>query len=328
MITVRSIRPTFLGEAYQEPGGGPGLAILTVEELLDIDIHFYAQVDFSAFESFINEIGGIEVEVPEVIEVDPIGPGNTFVLQPGVHQLDGPVALAYARSRYTIGNDFDRARRQQQVIMAVRDRILSLDILKTLIQKSPILYRQLASGVHTNMTLQQVISLSWTASQIEVESIRREVVDLERVVEDYSWDGQQILRPIPEEILLLKDEIFTVTGPALPAAPTVVVNPEEMRVAENASVAVFNGTYTAGLAARTREFLIAQDVNVTETGNAQEYYDYTTIIDYSGKIYTQAYLVELLNIQPSQVFSRYDPNSEVDISILVGEDWNSNNSMP
>jgi hypothetical protein len=108
----------------------------------------------------------------------------------------------------------------------------------------------------------------------------------------------------------------------------VVVNPEEMRVAENASVAVFNGTYTAGLAARTREFLIAQDVNVTETGNAQEYYDYTTIIDYSGKIYTQAYLVELLNIQPSQVFSRYDPNSEVDISILVGEDWNSNNSMP
>jgi polyisoprenyl-teichoic acid--peptidoglycan teichoic acid transferase len=318
----------FLGEAYQEPGGGPGLAILTVEELLDIDIHFYAQVDFSAFESFINEIGGIEVEVPEVIEVDPIGPGNTVVLQPGVHQLDGPVALAYARSRYTIGNDFDRARRQQQVLMAVRDRILSLDILKTLIQKSPILYRQLASGVHTNMTLQQVISLSWTASQIEVENIRREVVDLERVVEDYSWDGQQILRPIPEEILLLKDEIFTVTGPALPAAPTVVVNPEEMRAAENASVAVYNGTYTAGLAARTREFLIAQDVNVTETGNAQEYYDYTTIIDYSGKIYTQAYLVELLNIQPSQVFSRYDPNSEVDISILVGEDWNSNNSMP
>jgi polyisoprenyl-teichoic acid--peptidoglycan teichoic acid transferase len=236
----------FLGEAYQEPGGGPGLAILTVEELLDIDIHFYAQVDFSAFERFIDEIGGIEVNVPEVIEVDPIGPGNTVVLQPGQQILDGPVALAYARSRNTIGNDFDRAARQQQVIMAVRDRILSLDILKTLIQKSPILYRELASGVNTNMTLQQVISLSWTASQIPEENIRREVVDLERVVEDYSWDGQQILRPLPEQILLLKDEIFTDTGPAIPAAPTVVVNPEEMRASENASVAVLNGTYTAG----------------------------------------------------------------------------------
>jgi polyisoprenyl-teichoic acid--peptidoglycan teichoic acid transferase len=318
----------FLGEAYQEPGGGPGLAILTVEELLDIDIHFYAQVDFSAFERFIDEIGGIEVDVPEVMEVDPIGPGNTVVLQPGQQLLDGPVALAYARSRNTIGNDFDRAARQQQVIMAVRDRILSLDILKTLIQKSPILYRELASGVNTNMTLQQVISLSWTASQISEENIRREVVDLERVVEDYSWDGQQILRPLPEELLLLKDEIFTDTGPALPAAPTVVVNPEEMRASENASVGVLNGTYTAGLAARTREYLLSQDVNVTETGNAQEYYEYSTIIDYSGKIYTQAYLVELLNIQPSQVFSRYDPNSEVDIAILLGNDWATNNPMP
>jgi polyisoprenyl-teichoic acid--peptidoglycan teichoic acid transferase len=318
----------FLGEAYQEPGGGPGLAILTVEELLDIDIHFYAQVDFTAFERFIDEIGGIEVDVPEEIEVDPIGPGNTVVLQAGRQMLEGPVALAYARSRNTIGNDFDRAARQQQVIMAIRDRILSLDMLKTLIQKSPILYRELASGVNTNLTLQQVISLSWTASQIPVENIRREVINLERVVEDYSWDGQQILRPLPEEILLLKDEIFTDTGPAVPAAPTVVVNPEEMRASENASVSVLNGTYTAGLAARTREYLLSRDVNITEAGNAQEYYEYTTIINYSGKVYTQEYLVELLTIQPSQIFSRYDPNSEVDIAILLGNDWATSNPMP
>ncbi|MFO7624520.1 MAG: LCP family protein [Anaerolineales bacterium] len=313
---------------YQEPGGGPGLSIQTVEELLDIQIHFYAQVDFSAFERFINEIGGIEVDVPEEIEVDPIGPGNTVVLQPGLHTLDGPVALAYARSRNSFGSDFDRAYRQQQVIMAVRDRILGLDILKTLIQKSPILYRQLASGVNTNMTLQQVISLSWTAFQIPVEHIRREILDLERVVQDYSWDGQQILRPIPEEILALRDEIFTSTGLPAPAASSAAANPDEMRQAENASVSVLNGTYTAGLASRTREYLISQDVNVAVTGNALEIYDYTTLINYSGKIYTQEYLVELLNIQPSQVFNQYDPNSEVDITILLGNDWLEANPMP
>jgi polyisoprenyl-teichoic acid--peptidoglycan teichoic acid transferase len=318
----------FLGEAYQEPGGGPGLAIQTVEELLDIQIHFYAQVDFTAFERFIDEIGGIEVEVPEEIEIDPIGPGNTVVLQPGLHTLDGPVALAYARSRNSFGSDFDRAYRQQQVIMAVRDRILGLDILKTLIQKSPILYRQLASGVNTNMTLQQVISLSWTASQIPVEHIRREILDLERVVQDYSWDGQQILRPIPEEILALRDEIFTSTGLPAPAASSAAANPDEMRQAENASVSILNGTYTAGLASRTREYLISQDVNVAVTGNALEIYDYTTLINYSGKIYTQEYLVELLNIQPSQVFNQYDPNSEVDITILLGNDWLEANPMP
>jgi polyisoprenyl-teichoic acid--peptidoglycan teichoic acid transferase len=318
----------FLGEAYQVPGGGPGLAIQTVEELLDIQIHFYAQVDFSAFERFIDEIGGIEVNVPEEIEVDPIGPANTLVLQPGLHTLDGPVALAYARSRNSFGSDFDRAHRQQQVIMAVRDQILSLDILKTLIQKSPILYRQLASGVNTNMTLQQVISLSWTASQIQEENIRREVIDLERVVQDYSWDGQQILRPIPEEVLALRDDIFISTGLPAPAELNAQANPAEMRQAENASVSLLNGTYTAGLASRTREYLISQDVNVTDTGNALEPYDYTTLINYSGKIYTQEYLVELLNIQPSQVFNQYDPNSEVDITILLGNDWLESNPMP
>ena len=318
----------FLGEAYQEPGGGPGLAIRTVEELLDIPIHFYAQVDFSAFERFIDEIGGIQVDVPEEIEVDPIGPGNTVVLQPGVQTLNGPVALAYARSRNTFGSDFDRAHRQQQVIMAVRDQILSLDILKTLIQKSPVLYRQLASGINTNLTLQQVISLSWTASQIPEENIRREVIDLERVVEDFSWDGQQILRPLPEEILELRDEIFSATGPPAPATPIADADPVEMRRIENASVSVLNGTYTAGLAARTREYLIKEDINVAVTGNAMEIYDYTTLINYSGKVYTQEYLVELLYIQPSQIFNQYDPNSEVDISILLGNDWAASNPMP
>ena len=318
----------FLGEAYQEPGGGPGLAIRTVEELLDIQIHFYAQVDFSAFERFIDEIGGIQVDVPEEIEVDPIGPGNTVILQPGVQTLNGPVALAYARSRSTFGSDFDRAHRQQQVIMAVRDQILSLDILKTLIQKSPVLYRQLASGINTNLTLQQVISLSWTASQIPEENIRREVIDLERVVEDYSWDGQQILRPLPEEILELRDEIFSATGPPAPATPIADADPVEMRRIENASVSVLNGTYTAGLASRTREYLIAEDINVAVTGNAMEIYDYTTLINYSGKVYTQEYLVELLNIQPSQIFNQYDPNSEVDITILLGNDWAVSNPMP
>jgi len=115
----------FLGEGYGEPGGGPGLAIKTVEKFLGIPIHFYAQIDFSAFEQFIDELGGVEVDVPEEISVDPIGPHNTVVLEPGLQTLDGPTALAYARNRDTVGNDFDRAQRQQQVIMAIRDRILS-----------------------------------------------------------------------------------------------------------------------------------------------------------------------------------------------------------
>jgi hypothetical protein len=52
------------------------------------------------------------------------------------------------------------------------------------------------------------------------------------------------------------------------------------------------------------------------------------IIDYTGKPYTVQYLVEALNIQPNSIFSRYDPNSQTDIAILLGTDWADNNPMP
>lgn len=321
----------FLGEAYGLPGGGPGLAIETVEQLLDITIHFYARVDFSAFESLIDEIGGIEVDVPEEITVDPVGPDNTVHLQAGRQMLNGPVALAYARARNTAGNDFDRAQRQQQVIFAIRNRILNLNILPTLIEKSPILYQQLSSGVHTNLTLEQVIAMAWLAQQIPEESIKRGAIGVDQVEFAYSWDGQDILQPLPTEIRLLRDEVFTISGPPEPIAPVGAAptgDPEELRRIEAARVSVLNGTYTPGLAAQTTEYLLAREVDVVSTDNAQDVYELTTIVDYSGKIYTSRYLSELLNVDPAQIANNYNPNSPVDIAVYLGNDWAAENPMP
>jgi LCP family protein required for cell wall assembly len=82
-----------LGEIYDVPGLGPGQAMRTVEELLGMKIDYYAQVDLLAFEGFIDELGGISVEVTEEIEVDPLGANNTQVLSPGEQVLPGWVAL-------------------------------------------------------------------------------------------------------------------------------------------------------------------------------------------------------------------------------------------
>ena len=103
----------YLGEIYNLPGGGPGLAVETVEQVIGVPVNYYAQVDFYAFIRFIDELGGVTMHIREPITVDPIGPGNTITLQPGVQALDGAVALAYARARYSEGGDFDRSRRQQ-----------------------------------------------------------------------------------------------------------------------------------------------------------------------------------------------------------------------
>jgi hypothetical protein len=131
-----------------------------------------------------------------------------------------------------------------------------------------------------------------------------------------------------DAVRIVRDDVFTTTAGVAPVATVYVSNPEELRQAENATVSILNATTTAGLASQTTNYLLDQGINVTDTGNAEEKYDSTVIIDYTGKPYTVQYLVDLLNIQPNSIYSRYDPNSQVDIAILLGTDWAENNPIP
>lgn len=316
-----------LGEAYQLPEGGAGLAIETVEELLGVPIQYYAQIDFSAFIDFINEIGGVKINVPEKIKVDPLGDDNTKWIKPGIQTLPGDLALAYARARKTEGGDFDRAQRQQQIIMGIRDRMVTKDGLLNLISKAPTLYNELSQGIHTNLTLDQAIKLAWLANQIPEENIKQGIIGPEQVNFAVSPDGtQQVLKPVTEKIRELRDSIFTETGPADPIAADR--NAQELVQAENASVAVLNGSYTSGLAARTTDYLKSQGINVTVTDNASKVTNLTEITYYNGKPYTLKFLVELMKISPLRIYYQNDPTSPVDISIILGADWGQNNPMP
>ena len=316
-----------LGEANRLPTGGAGLAISTVEQFLDIDIQFYAQIDFNAFIHLIDEIGGVKIEIPETIEIDPLGDNNTKILQPGLQTLPGDLALAYARTRNTIGSDFDRARRQQQVIMGARERVVSFEILPTLLSKAPIIYGEISSGAKTNLNLKQVIQLMWLAYQIPEENYRREIIGVNQVIFATSAQGMSILQPIPEEIFELRDKIYSAESSP---SPTIIaaMDSDERVTAENARVSLLNGTFTIGLAASTDEYLRDNNINVTEVSNADQVYANTTIIDYAGKPYTLAFLAELLGVPQSKIYQRFDPSSEVDIVILLGEDWAENNPMP
>ncbi len=312
----------YLGELYQLEGGGPGLAMKTVENLLGIQINYYAQVDFAAFEKLVDLIGGIDLDISEEISVDPIGPNNTVVLDPGTHHVDGAVALAYARNRDTIGSDFDRSQRQQQVILAIRKRVLDFNMMTEMVRRAPQIYQELAAGIHTNLSLDDAIRLGWLAAQIPSEGIKKSAIGPNEVTISVSPDGLDILLPDTDAIRALRDDLFTASGPIKPQAQaTAVVDVEALAAQENARISVLNATKTVGLAANTTDFLQANGVTVAETGNAQEIAEKTAIIDYSGKPYTTQLLVKIMKLDPSQIYSRYDPNSQVDIAILLGNDW-------
>ena len=313
------------GEIYELPGGGPELAMKTVEGVLGLDINYYALIDFFAFEKFIDQLGGIKVDVEKTIKVDPIE-GNTIHLKSGPVVLHGNLALAYARARNTKGGDFDRAERQQKVIMGIRNRILSSNALPTLIGRAPAIYNDLASGIHTNMNLDEAIKLAWLAQQISEENIKRGVIGTDQITFGTSPEGDQVLKPRPEQVRILRDEIFTASGPASPAMSDLT--PKELMQAENARVSVLNGSGAGGLASQTADFLKADGVNLTETGDAPEPYAATTIISYTGNPYTVRYLVDLMSISPNRIYHRYDPSSPVDIVIYLGYDWANTNPMP
>jgi LCP family protein required for cell wall assembly len=316
-----------LGEAYEIPGGGPQLAADTVEELLGVPVDYYAQVDFGAFVRFIDEIGGVEVDVPETIKIDPLGDNNTKKLKPGRYNLPGDLALAYVRARKTEGGDFDRAQRQQQVILSIRDRILEYELLPILVGKAPTLYNELSSGIRTNLNLDQAIKLAWLAIQVPEGNIKQGAIGSDHITFAKSPDGtQDVLKPLTEKIRELRDEIFTETGPASPVA--ISMDPAELVKTEGARVSVLNGSYTAGLAARTTEYLQAQGINVVQTANSDQYATYTEITFYNGKPYTTQFLVDLMQISPFRIRHFFDPASQADIVIILGDDWAANNPMP
>jgi LCP family protein required for cell wall assembly len=311
----------FLGEANRLPGGGAGLAMATVENFLGVDVKYYALLEFSTFERMIDEIGGVDVLVPERMKISPLGQTSRW-LDAKPHHLDGAETLAYARARKTDGGDFDRAQRQQQVVMAVRDKIFELDSMPTLLTKAPILYQELASGIHTNLSFNEMVSLALLAMKVSPSEVERGVIaPPDMVLLETHFDGAQVLKPIPDKVRALRDEIFTGTGAI---APTVQ-DPQATEAAqiESARLAILNGAGIEGLATETAEFLTSQGLNIVQISNAdRQDYDKTRLIVHSQNYpYTLRYLTEMLGLTDGQILRPVYPLPDIDVAVILGWDW-------
>ena len=312
----------YLGEIYEYPGGGQALAVQTVETLIGVPIDYYVAVNFEAFVEVVDLIGGINVNVPEAID-DPDYPDrcygyDPFSIQAGEQFLDGEVALKYARTRATFGGDVDRAERQQAVILAVREQIFDLNNLPQLIAQAPQLWQTSQENVRTNMTLDEAIQLALLAQDIPRSSISTAVLDFNYVYNETTPDGRQVLVPLRENIRQLRNQMF-----APPAIPTPVIeNLPALMAAEQAKVAVLNGTAEFGLAGSTQEYLESFGINVTEIGNADaSTYLTSQIITYGSYPNTSRYLTQLMHVPPLNVSSGTNPDGDYDILIIIGNDW-------
>jgi len=191
----------FLGEVEHVPGGGPALAMQTVQAVLDIPLPYYIRLNFTAFEKLIDMIGGIDIFVEEPID-DPTYPDagfgyDPFYIEAGWQHMDGRTALKYARTRATAGSDLDRVKRQQQVILTVRDKILKNNQLSNVLaQLGPLL--QLPGGpMQTNLTPGQIVELINLAAQIDRGQIHAVTLTGDMIDPYLAPDGQEaiVLKP-------------------------------------------------------------------------------------------------------------------------------------
>jgi LCP family protein required for cell wall assembly len=207
--------------AYGERDGTGGLALAkqTVSGALGIPVNHAVLIDFTVFITVVDAIGGVDVDVPYDI-YDPTYPDSgigydPFYISAGSHHLDGTTALKYARTRATGGGDFDRTARQRQMVMAVRDRVLTLDLLPSLIKQSPQLWASLQGTFEADLTLSEMIDLAVLASNTPTDKIAMGSIDESCTIPWTTPGGAQVLLPLPDVIDPLVSDLFS---PAASAA--------------------------------------------------------------------------------------------------------------
>ncbi|MBI4504648.1 MAG: LCP family protein, partial [Chloroflexi bacterium] len=292
----------FLGEGERPPRGGQ-LAKVTISANFGIPVHYYALVDFRGFERIVDTLGGVVVDVPYPLKDDayPSDVGDNIIrifFDEGVQRMDGRTALRYARTRHA-DNDFGRNQRQQQVLLALRQEALRLDVLPRL----PALFAALRDAFSSDIPAEDTLALAALAWRVETKDIQRRAIDPSLV---YPRDDGGLV-PRRSEIGKLVRELFF----------------DGRLRAEAARVEVLNGSGRPGLANTVAQRLEALGVQVVRVDNADRAdYGQTTIIDARGKPHTAGVIARALGLPKAPVV-RQALDGAADVRVILGADSRS-----
>ena len=290
----------------------------TLEDNLGLPIHYHAMIDFSGFEQAVDTVGGVTVDAPDAVTETLRIKGRDYFLnvQPGVQEMDGFKALAYARSRYTSPRgDFDRAERQRLIITALKDKILNPSTFGNP-QKITSLVSNFGNHITTNFSIQDMQRLYELSQEIPSDKIASVgLSDPPNVLVETGslGDGVSYVLPVAgvgdfsDIQYFLRNELK-----------------DSYLKDENASIMVLNGTLSNGLATTKAEELKSFGYTVSQIGNAPtKNYNKTVVVDLKNgeNRYTQSYLERRFGVTAvgSVPESTIDPGL-ADFVIILGND--------
>ncbi|MAF14250.1 MAG: hypothetical protein CMI53_05190 [Parcubacteria group bacterium] len=321
-------------EEVNNPGQGGELTVKVLNQVFGLPIDYYIRIDFAGFKQIIDDLNGISVVVENTLddELYPVAGKETaatseryehLYVEAGEQQMDGDLALKYVRSRQAVGlegSDFARSKRQQQVIMAVKEKGLSIGTLINPYRISKIM-DTLSQHLATNLEVWEIIRLFNMGRDLNEDDI------IHRVFDDgpngflYSGlteNGAFVLQPTAgdfSDLQLIVQNIFN-------AEKIAEIRPQRIQIQ--------NGTKVNGLASRTSEYLQSLSYQIIKIGNAPtQDYQRTVVYDLTDKEQNKiaTNLADLLEAElPATIPSWINATStsqvsrNADILIILGQD--------
>lgn len=329
----------------KNPGSGGEITSQAIGELFQIPVDYYIRADFNGFVRIIDELGGIEVNVENTfddysypIEGQEDNPNyyarfEHLHIEKGLQSMNGSLALKYARSRHAYGSegsDFARARRQQLVLEAVKDKLLSRQTLLNPVMVGKLI-NEFSQNISTNLSAWEMLRFWDLFKNTDRSQITNKVLSDAPdgfLVSTKGDDGAYILVPRTGNFT----EIVNMVNGIFDEATTTEKTRSITYSKESTKVTINNGTWITGLASQTAAKLANYQFKVIATGNAaQRDYDQTVVYDLSGGQKEEALRVlkktigaELATDSPAwlEEYKTYSTSSRPDLIIILGTDAN------
>lgn len=314
-----------IGEIIQYSGGGFGLMREVIFYNFGIQLHYYAQVNFTDFKTIIDTLGGVNMVVDcayqDYLLIDTEIPSGAvianeedllYTLPVGYYEFSGAEALWYVRTR-NLTDDFDRGRRQQQLLRSIFRAARDNGQLQNVAS----LWNDLKAVVETDVPLDLVVRLLPIALDLDINDIQ--TFTMTRTYHTQPWQpssgpyaGSFVQLPIYDPIRQLMTDFYQP-----PTSSQLDVS--------GPSIAVYNGTNNPNWDIVASERLREAGLNAYAAGEAGEILNDTTLVDRvaDDKGSPVPLILQELNIGTSNLSIQPDPARTIDYEVVVGENYNS-----
>ncbi|MEX0649879.1 MAG: LCP family protein [Candidatus Andersenbacteria bacterium] len=323
----------------KKSGQGPEVLRQSVESITGLPIHYYTRIDFDAFKSIVDTVGGVTITIDNSFE----DYWHKIAFPAGTEKMNGERALAYVRARYVEGpegGDFRRAARQQQVLLAMREKVFSVNTAFDFRAVNDIL-NALSDNIRTDLQIWEMKRFFELARQLDSQNVHSVV--LTTGPNGVLVGGTEVLGSTPASVLrtrtgdfseiqsiaanIFSDDVSKRIQPTSQPASETTEEPSSTQAAEEkklptAKVEIRNGTKVPGLAQKTSDKLTEDGYEVLAIGNASDqtqqettvYVLQTTQADAGQKI------AESLEASAGSTLPDGEKETSADILIILGQD--------